>query len=383
MNKPSSTFEAEIVESVRRLVDDSRSGTDLFNAMGGVHPIEIKRALLASDELGLLKTVFAGLETRGPTLREVKREDNPVLSFWPFTSDCARKIAALAEGYGSVALLGTPTVFSAIRETQKDNVVLFDSDDYFFREKATEGYVQCDLLSDALTSFENNFDLVIGDPPWYFDEYISWLKAAICLTRPGGTIVFVLYPQNIRDTARHETKQILNTLENLLDEVRGLALAAEYETPSFEQIELIQNGIHPTNWRKAAFVSGKVPLQKADLTIQARPVRTNLWTERRIGCGRIFVEDVASDNSVFLQTAHPKHRFLSSPSRRDPSRKKANVLSSRGHGLTCSHPRRLLELLNDVRVGSDIEKIGNQLDGPSCELFQLIANDLWGRFITV
>jgi hypothetical protein len=99
MNKHSSTFEAEIVESVRRLVEDSKSGADLFAAMDGVHPIEIKRALLASNEQRLLKTVFAGLETMSPTLREVMRDDNPVLSFWPFTSDCARKIATLAEGF--------------------------------------------------------------------------------------------------------------------------------------------------------------------------------------------------------------------------------------------------------------------------------------------
>lgn len=195
--------------------------------------------------------------------------------------------------------------------------------------------------------------------------------------------MFVLYPQNIRDTAPRETKQILELLGNLLDGVGSIPFTAEYETPSFEQVELIQNGIYPTNWRKAAFVSGNVPVHKSDCPVQARPARTNHWTERRIGCGRIFIEDVASDSPVFLQTAHPNHRFLTSPSRRDPSRKKANVLSSRGHGLSCNHPKRLLELLNDIRIGSDIERIGGQLDRPSGKLFQLVANDLWGRFITV
>lgn len=383
MNKHASTLEAEIVERVRTLVDASQSGIDLFNAMGGLHPIEIKNTLFASEEFGLLKTAFAGLEITRPALREVTRDDNPVLSFWPFTSHCARKIATLAEDYHSVALLGVPTIFSALRETRKNNVILFDNDDYLFREKTTEGFVQCDLLSDALSSFESKFDLVIGDPPWYFDEYISWLDAAIRLTRPGGTVVFVLYPKSIRETARHETTEILRKVGSVLSEVEYLPFAAEYETPSFEQIELIQNGIRPTNWRKADFILGRVPSNKIEPAIETSLPRTSLWAERRIGCGRIFVEDVASGNSTFLQTAHPEHRFLSSPSRRDLSRKKANVLSSRGHGLSCSDPKRLLNLLDNIRSGADIERISGQLDGPSGELLQLVANDLWSRFITV
>jgi hypothetical protein len=383
MNKHSCTSEAEITAKVRRLAEDSKSGVDLFNSMDGVHPIEIKRALLACEEHGLLKFVFAGLETTSPSLREVKRDDNPVLSFWPFSSDCVQRIATLANGHEAIALLGTPTVFSALREGKKDNVVLFDSDDYLFRDRSTDGYVQCDLLSDALLSFENKFDLVIGDPPWYFDDYLSWLDAAICLARPGGTIVFVLYPQNIRETASHETKEILRTVDKLLDDVRALQMAAEYETPSFEQVEFIQNGIYPISWRRAKFISGKVPIHKTARPVEARPSRTDLWTERRIGCGRIFVENTRSDSSVFLQTARPNNRFLSSPSRRDPSRKKANVLSSRGHGLSCNDPKRLIDLISDIRVGSDIEKISDRLDRSSGELFQLVANDLWGRFITV
>jgi hypothetical protein len=383
MNKHSSTFESEVVANVRRLTEDSKSGVDLFRLMDGVHPIEIKRVLLACEEHRLLKFVFAGLETVGPSLREVKRDDNPVLSFWPFTSDCARRIASLAKDYGSIALLGAPTVFSALREAQKDNVILFDRDDYFFRGKSTDGYVQCDLLSDALLSFRNKFDLVIGDPPWYFDEYISWLNAAICLTRPGGTVVFVLYPQNIRETAFSERKEILRALGNLLDDVRSVPLTAEYETPSFEQVEFIQNGIYPMDWRRAEFISGKVPVHKIDCPVEAGRSQRNLWTERRIGCGRIFIDDVPSDNSPFLQTAHPNHRFLLSPSRRDPSRKKANVLSSRGHGLSCNDPKRLIDLISDIQVGCDIEKIGGRLDKSSGKLFQLVANDLWGRFIAL
>jgi hypothetical protein len=351
--------------------------------MEGVHPIEIKRALLACEEHSLLKTAFAGLEIKSRSMQEVKRDDNPVLSFWPFTSDCARRIARLVKDYKTIALLGAPTIFAALRNIKTNEVILFDNDDYLFSDRSTEGFVQCDLLTDALAPFHNKFDLVIGDPPWYFDDYISWLDAAIRLTRPGGTVVLVLYPQNIRQTASHERREILEALNILLQDVRTLPLSAEYETPSFEQVQFVQNGICPVHWRRAEFISGRVPLDKTDRPFEAAVSRGSLWTERRIGCGRIFIENVPSNNSVFLQTAHPNSRFLQSPSRRDPSRKKANVLSSRGHGLSCNDPDGLIYLISEIRSGPDIEKISCRLDNESGKLFEMVANDLWGRFITM
>lgn len=383
MNEHSGTFEAKIVEDVRTLARDSKTDVDLFNAMGGVHPIEIKRALLAAKEYKLLESVFSDLAVNGPALREMKRDDNPVLSFWPFTLDCARKLAKISEAYNKVALLGAPTVFSTLRGLQKENVILFDSDDYLFREQSTEGYVQCNLLSDELLSFEDQFDLVVGDPPWYLEDYTAWLDAAIRLARPGGTIIFVLYPQNIRENARREIEEIHRRANGILSNFKSLSLVAEYETPSFEQIELIQNGIRPVDWRRAEFFSAKVPLQKVRAPIRDLPKQVEQWTECRIGCGRLFIQDVASDGFTFLQTANPNSRFLSSPSRRDPSRKKANVVSSRGHGLSCSQPRQFIDLVNEINASSDIERISAQLDKSSSELLQLVANDLWGRFITI
>jgi hypothetical protein len=382
MNKHIGDFGMQIVEKARALVADSLTGIELIHALHGVHPIEIKDALISAGEGYLLEKTFCDLNISGPVMKEISRDDNPVLSYWPFTPDCARKISLKIRNYESVALLGVPTVFGALRERSKSDVILFDNDNYLFRQDTTTGYIQCDVLSETAYHYENNFDLVVGDPPWYFDEYCSWLQTAVGLARPGGTVIFVLFPPNIRNTANIERNRILDLAHEILSDVEILPTIA-YETPSFEQIQLIRNGIAPVNWRRAHFIAGRVPLNKKKMIPLKRIESAEIWVERRVGCGRIFIKNEATDSSTFLNTANPQSRFLSSPSRRNLERKRSNIVSSRAHGLSCSDPELLLQKLGELHDSCNIENVGNGLDKTSAALLRLVANDLWPRFITV
>jgi hypothetical protein len=260
--------------------------------------------------------------------------------------------------------------------------ILFDNDDYLFSQETTRGYLRCDILSDALLPYESQFDFVVGDPPWYFEEYCSWLLTAIGIARPGATVVFVLYPPNVRNTAARERDKILTLAREFLSDVEILAIPAAYETPSFEQVELIQNGIAPINWRRAQFLSGKVPLNKAGFAPSKRAEPSEIWKERRVGCGRIFAKD-APDVPVFLEIAGSGTRFLSSPSSRNPDRTRSNVISSRGHGLRCNNVELLFQILEKLRDARDISEIGTGLDESSASLLRSVAYDLWPRFITI
>jgi hypothetical protein len=385
MNKHTGNFHMQIVDEVRAFAADSLVGIELVQALNGVHPIEIKKALVSAGEELLLEKAFGELNISGPVLKEILRDDNPVLSFWPFTSHCARQISEIVSEYETVALLGVPTVFGVLKERLKRRArtILFDTDDYLFRGKTTEGYVQCDVLSGVPSQYENQFDVVLGDPPWYLEEYCSWLRTAVGLARPGGKVIFVLFPPNIRDTSKIERNEILRIAQQLLLDVEFLPGAALYETPSFEQIELIRNGISPIDWRTAQFFVGRVPLNKGRLVPSGKSESSNNWIERRIGCGRIFVRAEPADIATFLEPADGKSRFLSSPSRRDRGRSRSNVISSRGHGLCCSDPRLLVDLLGRVRESVDIENIGEGLDRQSALLLEAVATDLWPRFISV
>jgi len=48
--------------------------------------------LVSAGEKALLEQAFGDLNVSVPVLKEIVQDDNPVLSFWPFTSDCAREI---------------------------------------------------------------------------------------------------------------------------------------------------------------------------------------------------------------------------------------------------------------------------------------------------
>jgi hypothetical protein len=383
MSGDTRTSQDWIVEKVRDLVSSSVSGLKLIEAMDGVHPIEIKNALIRAGESVLLERVFDDLVVSCPVMREIVRDDNPVLSFWPFASSSAREISKRVSSYRAVALLGVPTVFGALNERGQGDAILFDTDDYLFQEDSVHGHVKCDILSGVPDRFESQFDLVLGDPPWYFEEYCSWLRAAIRLCRPGGVILFVLFPPGIRRGAESERNSILDVAQELLEDVEILPDYVLYETPSFEAVELIRSGIFPVNWRKAQLWAGKVRADKEPPIVGSPRLASEAWIERRVGCGRLFIKNEPANIDAFLASADPKSRFLSSPSRRNIGRASSNVLSSRGHGLRCSDPHSLIARLEGIRSSDDLRSVGEGLEPASADLLRSVVTDLWSRYITI
>ncbi|HWF93373.1 MAG TPA: hypothetical protein VG291_00275 [Xanthobacteraceae bacterium] len=383
MNKPITDIRGNVVDIARPLIAASVTGTSLIRHLKGAHPIEIKSALISAGELDLAERAFKDISVAPPCLHEISSEDNPILSFWPFADTSALDVAQMASRFSSVALLGAPTLFSAMRRQRHSNeIYLFDCDDYLFREETVSGFVRCNIASAVPAKFNNKFDLVIGDPPWYLEEYLLWLATAERIVRPGGTIMFSLFPEGIRDSAGADKRAILSTAERIFAEFSVLDSAIEYDVPSFEQVQMIRAGIKPVRWRYAHLIVGRIRMDK-----KLRAIRPNdgleRWIERRIGNGRLFIKLGRSliEQDDFLQTAESKSPFLSSPSRRNPSRLRANVMSSRGHGLSCSNPALLAEMVDNIKSGDDIEIQGGGLDDSSRRLFKVLGFDLWPKFI--
>lgn len=382
MNKIFPSPDLNILNNVQNGLAAGLSGSQLLQQLNGTHPIDIKHALLNADAHDVFERVFDGIKTDRPSFHEISREDNPSLSFWPFTSATVSRIEILAEGFSKVALLGVPSLFANLR-SRSTSTILFDCDDYFFPE-GSDGFFKTDVAGIS-SNFDNMFDLVIADPPWYPDEYHEWLTTAARITRLGGTVMFVLFPEGIRPSARAERKEILEFAKNSLSDVTIDNTKAQYETPSFEQVQLICNGIRPINWRIADLVIGrtkeKKQIQNSNVTREY-----NAWQECRVGSGRLFVDtnpNHFSPSENFLVCADVNSRFLPSPSRRSPARIKSNILSSRGHGLYCSDPAKFVQLIEKVKCAVDIDIIANSVDAPSSELFRLVMRELWGRFIWI
>jgi len=125
---------------------------------------------------------------------------------------------------------------------------------------------------------------------------------------------------------------------------------AEYVVPSFERAELRAAGLENVDLWKAADV---IIADLAELTtmvdFQILPLEDTSWVEVDLGFLRVFtdVSRRASDHRLaFLPDGW--RRVLASPSRRDPQRAQANVLTSRGHGFMTSDPDRLVAWLHDL-----------------------------------
>jgi hypothetical protein len=384
MNKHLPLSRLDVVRKVRTSLDAGLVGTALLQQLDGLHPIEIKNSLINTGDQSIFKKAFDGISVSKPMFHEILREDNPSLSFWPFTASTISKITSRTRDFSCIGLLGVPSLFANLRsanQTAPTRATLFDCDDYFFAE-GTEGFLKSDVAGIS-SKFDGMFDLVIADPPWYLDEYREWLSTAARIIRPGGTFMFVLFPKGIRPSAQAEREAILAFAESAFSEISIDDTKVHYETPSFEQVQLIRNGILPINWRVADLVVCKAGEKKK--AHAAEGVRKfSIWHECKIGSGRFFIDPVAKNfhpDDDFLVCADTNSRFLQSPSRRTPGRAKANILSSRGHGLYCSDPNRFIRLANVVNCVSDIDQVANSIDPASRELFRLVMRDLWGRFI--
>ncbi len=181
-----------------------------------------KEALVAAGENALLEKAMGSLSSRSQTFLEIAREDNPVLSFWPFAYGTAEMIADQAAGYERVGLLGTPTVFSLLKNRGRNQTILFEQDDYFSKQVLIAGggggggggggIIKCDLASGVSESFRNQFDFVVGDPPWYLDEYCTWLGVAKQIVKSGGLVPFLFFRSG-SETAQKRSVSILSNLQ--------------------------------------------------------------------------------------------------------------------------------------------------------------------------
>jgi len=80
--------------------------------------------------------------------------------------------------------------------------------------------------------FAGAFDATIFDPPWYPDEFLTWARLALSYTRQGGSIFFLLWPEDTRPTAKAEHAKMFQALE-AVGSLQFLG-TINYELPPFE-----------------------------------------------------------------------------------------------------------------------------------------------------
>src|SRR5205814_2540049 len=95
-------------------------------------------------------------------------------------------------------------------------------------------------VSRALTLPPAGF--VVFDAPWYLDDLVRWLTIASHVCRSGGELLFPLFPEWIRPTARNERFTILD-LASQIGRVNVQENFLVYSTPQFEAAALAAAGV--------------------------------------------------------------------------------------------------------------------------------------------
>jgi hypothetical protein len=364
------TDESEFLSQVQSwteclVLKGERDFASLVSRLPGVDPILVATVLKhLIDSGGGSPYQLLHDQACRPTVREtngaaVPFVPHPVDFDWRFTPSCALEltgqILALTRP-GRIALLGTPTLVSAIESSLPPSALrLFDKNslwtDRIGRQDPMLKVTACDLTLDRLAA--DNLaaaDVVIMDPPWYSPIQKAYLWAAIQLIRPGGFVVTTVPPQGTRPRIRAERADI----EAYADSA-GLALVSateglvRYVTPPFEANAMRAAGVFQSlpDWR-----SGDLAIYQSRRNVALeRPVvatSESRWAEVMIRGVRIKMRLPAGSldetaESPELEPLVPGD-VLPSVSARHPLRKLVDVWTSGNRVFKCKNTRALLEL---------------------------------------
>jgi hypothetical protein len=332
---------------------------DLLSSLPGVFP---SHALASVRRLRQAKRIRSGLASRieqqargrpviQAPMRDLLLPPHPLDFEWRFNRVTAKELLALASMLSGVGhrtlLLGTPTLATlASKAVNRSGYIYVGEDNAITRQVAelsarTPGAVEVRLCgAGALRAGEA--DVVILDPPWYFDFLRPMLSAALFACRTGGHILVSLPPIGTNSRAADERPRIFQLIARLSLNVVSISDAAvTYDTPYFEANSLAADRITnvPRDWRHGDLFL----LQKAHRSCGfelADSVRKRQWHETVIGRMRIFVATKALRNDseeAELGTIIPGD-VLRSVSRRDPLRRRAKVWTSGNRIFTANRP---------------------------------------------
>jgi hypothetical protein len=381
-----SGFARDLYAHVRAAIaEEPRTFYEIVRRCAGAYPALVAEALKASEFV--VRASEQLIESSEPTQTRPtswlsRLEGNPALCSWYFTEATCARLASLRDWREQrIAFLGAPRLFEWFNtESVARDCVLFDADAHVIDHlRHANVYAPAQLIrydvSTAPVWSGGTFDCVFFDPPWYPEDYPQWLARASQLA-PEGTIMFSLFPALTRPTARAEREAILASVQRGAAAATVISAFLEYDVPTFEKAELKAAGVDTVRtWKLADLVVLDSFVWRPVSTDQRR---VETWREVDIAQIRIFVGQPRNDVSLsrLLSPLPDGTVRLRSPSRRDPGRVAANVLTSRGCGATTDRPQELFAILSDIAVavssGETIQEAIAQADADG-DVRELIA----------
>ena len=338
------TFQTSIDEWVSVQLTAPMKWDDLLHALPGVYPATVWDSVRRLS-LGEMVSFGSRLPAEDSFAERLwDRGDlptpHPQDGVWWF-ADAAldRLIGELGEsvsysGRGAL-LLGTPTLFHYAKlHSLRGRVLLLDRDSPSVRQGEFRAHA-CDLFAD--TSTDEEFDIIVADPPWYPPETRAFLLAALRRCRKGTRVLLSVPGLGTRPGIRQEWQDLIRWAER-----RGLRLldyemrALPYISPLFERNALRAAGIrdYPADWRR-----GDLATFEADAPCGGESLARSgqsRWTEAQFGRVRLRIQgdSFAGWRNPRLHAVVPGD-ILPSVSRRDARLKSVTVWTSGNRVFNC------------------------------------------------
>jgi hypothetical protein len=343
-------FNLQVDTWVSRAVDGGVSSFgELLSTLPGVYPTQALDSVKRLRRAKRINEGFASYIERqsrkqppplGP-LRSALLPPHPLDFEWRFSRSAAKALltqaVSLAGRGDRVLLLGTPTLaMMAAKEAPRSRYIYIGENNAISVQVSdasvrTPGALETRLCGpDALRAGEAQ--VVILDPPWYFDFLRPMLRAAAYACKPGGHVLVSLPPIGTNSHVAKDRANILALFAKLslhLVSVENAAIL--YDTPYFEANALAAEGCPniPRAWRHGDLFILERGHEPLALQI-ANPVRTRQWHEIVIGRMRLFVTRKAvrdgGPNSSLRSIVDGD--VLPTVRRADPRRQQAQIWTS-------------------------------------------------------
>lgn len=285
--------------------------------------------------------------------------ENPLFYQWWYTLSSQEKLAQkiIDETDATDTLcIGAPTIAATLKSYNK-SVSLLDIDidliSLFNKVFPEESGWQFDVFDDLDKCFENKFDCIVLDPPWYEEYFNLFINRAITASKNGG-VIYCSIPQILtRESIGKERKALISNISSLGHDVLHIEKSImQYIIPEFESEALANSKLNLSNqpWRSSDLLAIRVNNKNTLSASSNRPPKNRSFSrDNMTNLFRVFLNETDIKTGVGLKSIP---EFSKSISRRD-SVNEVNLWTSTKLGYQTENHEEANMILSSWRDGND------------------------------
>ena len=262
-----------------------------------------------------------------------------------------------------IALLGTTSLYAGFANRGFETFLFNKSEfliDELIKKNFNKGLIVHDLFNPLPSHYNNYFDLVIADPPWYLDYYYSFMLRATEILKHNGKMLLSVFPDMTRPSAKKELEVLKAYIDELGFSIESMLPAYfTYLTPNFESKALLAEGINfSDSWRNGdLYQLIKDNLSQVNKIGDRTSRDTEEWYEfllppkKRIKIRKRF----EVPNTNFSYSFIGDGMVLKNVSRRDPNRNNIDLWTSDNEVVSVKGIHLLKEALLLIQHGTHID----------------------------